>query len=305
MRSRDYNLRAKGELLNMRSIKHLSVCLVIGFLVVGQHANAATKLVSSTSQAAQAQNQSTAQAQKPAEPSPFGLDLIATASSDTKSTSEVEHQDELSFRADPSYRFDEHWSTKAIIVFSQQTAGFEKSNGISDIPVELTYRNILNSKEYLLSASGIATAPTSTASQQDSLNTALGARGRIVARLQEWTLRYDLTLTRMFHQFETSIAGKVNKQFRVSHLGLVTYDILPELHFTLSGTIGSNWSYLGNTTSTFGIDQEIGYDINEMVSVAIGHTNNGDTLSQNGIDSNISIFNENSSMFYLQMALSI
>jgi hypothetical protein len=63
-------------------------------------------------------------------------------------------------------------------------------------------------------------------------------------------------------------------------------------------------TYQSNIRESFEISEELGYEINKTFSVAVGHTNSGNALKANGVDSNIQLMDENSSMVYASGTMS-
>ena len=45
----------------------------------------------------------------------------------------------------------------------------------------------------------------------------------------------------------------------------------------------------------------IGYDLSDSVQLAMGHTNGGDALRANGVDSNVKAFDKRTSQIYVDL----
>ena len=112
-----------------------------------------------------------------------------------------------------------------------------------------------------------------------------------------------VTLGRNVHAYEENINGKVLNQYSSNQSVAVGYAISD---WSMSATFinRSRLTYQGNTKSTFEIVEELGYALNDSFALAIGHTNSGASLKPNGSDSNIELFNENSSVVYGTLSMS-
>ncbi len=108
----------------------------------------------------------------------------------------------------------------------------------------------------------------------------------------------SLSLTRYFHQYETAINGSVNTQYSSSQGLSASYSFKSGVSLSATFTHMNTWSYQNVMRNSFDFSQEIAYEINPTFSVATGHTNSGSTLRANGTDSNIKIYDEESSLIY-------
>jgi hypothetical protein len=152
--------------------------------------------------------------------------------------------------------------------------------------------------------------PTSKRSRlEDSLY--FGARGvlRVSADLSSipalsWLGAFlDLSGTRAFHQYETRISGGVNQQYRFS--GWINFSASLGDRWRLSADLirSANLSYQGALRNRFSITETLSYQLKSGKSVSVGHTNEGDVLRANGLDSNIAIYGAYSSRAFISLAL--
>lgn len=124
----------------------------------------------------------------------------------------------------------------------------------------------------------------------DSLISGLGISGAIY-------------LTRSFHEFETGMDGKVNTQYSSKQTLSLEYAF--ESGFSISGLFvhRNTWSYQNIMRDSFEAGEEIGYQFNPTIAVAVGHANSGASLKPNGTDSNVQLVDENESIAYLSTTL--
>ena len=107
---------------------------------------------------------------------------------------------------------------------------------------------------------------------------------------------------RNFHAYDEDINGSVLNEYS-SNQGLNLGYALGNWSITVDYLNKTRWTYQNNVKSTFELSEELGYQINKMFAVALGHTNAGSTLKDNGTDSNIDFYNENSSTVYGSLTL--
>jgi hypothetical protein len=72
-------------------------------------------------------------------------------------------------------------------------------------------------------------------------------------------------------------------------------EINKRVSLTSTNRFISNIAYSGTLKSSFELAQDIGYQVNDNVSVSVGHSNSGDTLKSDAKSSNVDLINENTS----------
>jgi hypothetical protein len=179
------------------------------------------------------------------------------------------------------------------------------SNGFADTPLTFSFKGtpvyLLSAYDSKISYSTTAVIPASKIStKKDQLQTAISGSigfGLTPKNGEGFSILTSISLGRNFHAYEEDINGNVLNQYSSNQALSLAYAVgdwslgVDYLHRT-------RWTYRGNIKTAFALGQEIGYGINKNISVAMGHTNEGSTLRPNGTDSNIDIFNENSSTIY-------
>ncbi|MCC7440374.1 MAG: hypothetical protein IT285_02005 [Bdellovibrionales bacterium] len=118
----------------------------------------------------------------------------------------------------------------------------------------------------------------------------------------------ELTLGHNLHRYETATTGRSNVGPRVGAMGVIGWDlpVAYGLRAELAMVRAQGWSYRGSTASqSFDFNQELSWQATGQFSLAVGHNNAGSALAANGLDSNISFFNERSSTIYTSLGLSL
>ena len=118
-----------------------------------------------------------------------------------------------------------------------------------------------------------------------------------------WSFAIGVTAGRNIHAYDTDINGKVLNRYSSNQTLNFSYNY-KAFSFGIEFINKSRWTYQGNVKNAFEHSQEVGYNFTENVSLAIGHTNGGNALKANGIDSNLELVNENDSSVYATLGLS-
>lgn len=106
------------------------------------------------------------------------------------------------------------------------------------------------------------------------------------------------SLSRNFHQYETDINGKVLSQYSSTQSLAVSYDWPVGISASATFVHRNGLTYQNNIRESFEISEELGYEVTKAISIAVGHSNSGNALKANGVDSNVQIVDEDSSIVY-------
>lgn len=294
--------------MKMKATISLFCCTV---LLLASTAMASPVVSTSTSAKTQGtQSKTKVSAAPAATPTTFGL--LATVS---RSTSLVDFQDgsksdSMDYLFRPSGRFS-FGTVSLSIGYSQDLRDdSERAADWSDAslswslnPTKLNWPNKEQSARLTYSLSAII--PVSKNSRiRDELQTSVsGSLGFAVAPVADgFSYGARVSLGRNFHSYSENINGSVLNQYS-SNQSLNAGYTYGNWDLSLSFTNMARWSYQGNVRSSFDLSEELTYSFNKNFSLAVGHTNSGSNLKPNGIDTNISLFNENSSLVYATLGI--
>jgi hypothetical protein len=112
----------------------------------------------------------------------------------------------------------------------------------------------------------------------------------------------NLVGTKNFHSYDTATDGKVNTAYSLLQNANFVYTY-KAVSLTLDFVHMNTWSYQDVMRDVFEMTQELGLAFNDNIAVAIGHTNGGSTLKADGVNSNVQVMNENTSMVYASLLL--
>ncbi len=179
-----------------------------------------------------------------------------------------------------------------------------------DIPVIFAFKSTSakwSNRTAKISYSVSAVAPVSQLSvKKDQLQTALSGKfGFSLTPIDGIGFGYSTSFSigRSFHAFAEDINGSVLNQYSANQSLGINYS-QSDWNFGLDFMNRTRLSYKNSIKSFFAISQEIGYSVNNNISLAIGHSNAGPTLKENGTDFNIDFYNENNSSVYATLGLS-
>lgn len=118
-----------------------------------------------------------------------------------------------------------------------------------------------------------------------------------------WSLAIGLTAGRNFHPYSEDIKGRVLNQYSSNQTLNIGYAIF-DWSFSFEFINRSRWTYQNNVKQTFVASQEIGYAINQNLSVSVGHTNEASALKADASESNLNLIDENTSTVYGSLGIS-
>lgn len=180
----------------------------------------------------------------------------------------------------------------------------------SDIPLVFSFKPktfIWIERNAKLQYSVTAVIPVSQYSvKKDQLQTALS--GKIGFSLMPvegngFGIVTGISLGRSFHSYEEDLNGSVLNQYSSNQNVGVSF-AYNDWSFSADFVNRTRWTYKNSVKSIFEISEEIGYSLSPNFSAAVGHTNAGATLKANGADSNVDLYNENTSIVYATLGMS-
>lgn len=169
-------------------------------------------------------------------------------------------------------------------------------------------RKVFENEIQKISLGGGIILPTSKDSQlRQQLN--FGTRLEVTdslsfTNLAAWSFSGSLKMTQMNHRYETAIDGSQNTATHLRQGISVDYQINK---FSVGANFDhiNTWKYSGKMSDSFEASQEVSLIINKTFSTYLGHTNSGSVLKDNGTDSNIQIFNDNQSLVFIGLNVSL
>lgn len=211
----------------------------------------------------------------------------------------VEQETSVDYTINPSYAFSKDLSLSVVGSVNQQRTG-AKETLAADTVASLSYKGYQIAESANLKHAIAALIPTSRKSQEeDRYKGGVRLSNGIAFILGPWfDASYMLGLQRNVHEFNVNADGKANIQWQVRHqldLGLHLTD-----SFSIKG-IGRysvGYTYENFNRYSFVTDVTAEYELFKNFSVSAGVGNDGPALKNNGVDSNISVYDEKSSTYH-------
>lgn len=182
----------------------------------------------------------------------------------------------------------------------------------SDPNTIITRKGWEPSKYIKLSPQASVVVPTKRSTREEvgllySVSAALGVGLQTKALgWDAWSLGYQLQLTKSMTQYDTNAKTNApSNNFKIRNRITFGYQITDSISFFNLFDFRSNYSVNGVVTNSFLTLQSIGYDINENVSVSIGHNNDSPYLKSETYESNLKLQDEANSNYTLGIEMNI
>ncbi|MGE0616105.1 MAG: hypothetical protein AB7P04_10730 [Bacteriovoracia bacterium] len=236
----------------------------------------------------------------------FGFAAELQASSSLHAWDDSLHRADLSATLNPTYRFSSAYTLGAVAVIVQDLSDSRELRS-QKTQIYLTRSEISLSPTLELNVTGSANIPLSRIERDNQqLITTLRIAPRLLFTAPEswgWEVSafYDLGFARHLHEYSTTLDGKANPRYSLSHRLNAVAPIYKKLAFETNFTFTTAWTYEGAIKNQFNWDQALSLGLSEHFTASVGHTNSGSGLKANGVDSNISLYNPNSSSAFLSL----
>lgn len=239
----------------------------------------------------------------------YTIGLSSTVETDTKST-----DDELKYSANTtslsgSYKFDDLNSVSASLVLDKELDGLREQK-VRDPRISFKRRMPSIGKYITTSAAAGFSLPFSESSRKTTgLKTGLSLSGTLVYDatkhiLPKLSVVYVPGVKANFHEYKISTTGSSNTQYTLSNALVFAYSISDKIALSLSNAYYRNFTYAGNYNDGFSFDQSLTFVLPQSFSATIGHAIGGTALAVNGTESNVQIFDEDLSTYYVSLGFS-
>ena len=111
---------------------------------------------------------------------------------------------------------------------------------------------------------------------------------------------FELSAGRNFHVDTVALSGKSNNAWAAGGRFYVAWSISDKWGLAGDFRMNSGWTYqTAAPRTTFLFGQELSYQVNDAFGVSLSHSNEGDVLKANGIDTNVAIVSDQGSKISL------
>lgn len=237
------------------------------------------------------------------------ISLAATGESNLYANSDAAHEASFLFEGAVAYNLHKKFKVSGAGGF---TKNFEDEGKalITDSALKASYvaGEVFPKGKFSLGFSTLV--PTSKDSRKNrGLRTVLTLSPKLSTDLASiglkgLTVGLTLGLSAGFYKYETAASGASNRPFGIKN----TLDIrwAPKDYLALGGTFAQSnaWTYEQNIVQAFEFEQYI-EGSHGPVSLALGHRNGGNQLKPNGQDSNLDVFDSNSSVIFSTLSVEL
>jgi len=130
-----------------------------------------------------------------------------------------------------------------------------------------------------------------------ALGTSLGAIRKHAIGGKSGSLDGAIAILKNFHEFEHTNLNDPNLSHRVRYILTLNQDLPSDLSFEVIGRYQTGWTYQNVLKTAFLLNEKLAWQVSPTTSLYISHSNDGDALAANGLDSNIKVYDERSSVW--------
>lgn len=241
------------------------------------------------------------------EPAPkrLSLDAVFQTSSSLHRLEDPSHSAALDVVLAPSLTVTDSLKLLGKFAVNQDLSG-ERKLLVQNGGLQLRHKGVQLAAPLSLSpAIGVGLPFSKKSFRQESLIMSGNGGARLTLATESgFSTFLDLTGSRSVHQFTTSTTGASNTKWGANARLFAAYTFLSR--FTVSNDLlrTSRFTYLGNIQNQFDFTQELSFQALPSIALAVGHNNAGAALKANQLDSNVKLYDENSSTVYGSMTLS-
>lgn len=233
----------------------------------------------------------------------FSLSTTVSANSSLHEVGHIDRESSLDVLLSPSYRLSDFLTLNGSLSI-RQNFEHERVTEISNTKLSLSVPAItLNPFMRLTPVLASTIATHYEAIKKDSLVGALHLQPSLSISfaqigLPALTIIERVSLTRNIHTYETSRTGASNTRYSIGNTVTAAYSFNDRLSLSATFNRAIGFTYGGAAKNNFLLSQALEYSVSDGWSVAAGHVNEGSAFKENGIDSNLSLFNPNASSVF-------
>lgn len=223
----------------------------------------------------------------------LGLEMAEKVQKDENTPKE----NSLSLTIEPMYQLTSLLTASGKVVINQDNFGQHETTA-SDGTVSMAIKGYEISSELKTLHTVSSIIPVSDKSvKTDRLKGSISLSNGLSFSGPYFNLTYKLGLVRFFHEFTQNAEGSPNIEYRVSHLLDLTVPITSKFYINTVGAYRLGWTYGGYQRFGYIYSGDLNYDFASKMTANLGISTDGSAVKSNGVDSNITVFNENTSSY--------
>lgn len=233
----------------------------------------------------------------PALDKPFTLNMGLEMSEKVTKDEIAPKENSVSLVIEPIFKLSSLLTASAKIAINQDNYGQHETTA-SDGTVSMAITGYQISRDFITLHSVGTIIPVSDKSvKTDRLKGSISMSNGIGYTGDYFNLSYKIGVVRFFHEYTQNAEGSPNIQYRLSQV----VDL--KVPFTEKFALSTSMAYrIGRTYNDFErygfiYDGDLIYDFTDKFGANLGITTDGSAVKANGVDTNISAFNENTSVY--------
>ncbi len=195
----------------------------------------------------------------------------------------------------PSYAFSEKLSLSAkAIITKEETQGKNTLLSNTKLGLKIAGPQITENTKSSFGIGGIL--PTNTQNRQtERLKGGASLSASISNISGNLNSAYTLIAQRNFHEFTVNADGAPNVEQTLAHDLTLEYAFNDSWSVSAEGIYKQGWTYKNFQRQTFSTGADLSFSFNKELSFSVGVANQGNAFKANGTESNISVYDQNTS----------
>lgn len=231
----------------------------------------------------------------------LNVNLDLSADSNLREQADPDYSANLSLGISPSYKILPKVSLQTTLSLQQKLYADQESS-ISNTTFTISRDAIAISDNQLLYISASGILPSNKKDREENSfkgagAISLGVMHKCQIYKKSCSIGYTLSYLQNFHEFERTNIGEANLENRVRHIISYSQDINAKLSLGVTSYYQTGWAYQNALKTSFLLSEELSYSASPTSQIFLNHTNNGDALAHNGVDSNLSVYDTGGSSF--------
>jgi hypothetical protein len=197
-----------------------------------------------------------------------------------------------------SYKLSEFWSVTSIIGGEKELVGRQEIH-MSNTPIKLSYKRFVLLDVFKVENRLTATLPTNDEIARDTSyrgGVNLGSDFKHEFKAIPVDFVYGFGVTRNLHGYELDREGSPNIEYSIIHSIALVGHLGKKVNLLGAMSVKNGKTYVGAEKTTFLGKAGVEVEVTKSFSAGVEINNEGDALKADGRESNISLYNENTTV---------
>lgn len=229
-------------------------------------------------------------------PKAFAMTLGLEHSSNMYEKGDVGQQASTSLTIAPALKLSTDFTLAGELIVEKLSTGTGDTS-VSNTTIALAMAGATLNSKTKLSHSVSAILPTNEEVREKDRLQGAGALGtKIIFESPSLNAVGSVSLRKNVHEFEINAENAANVEYSFNQRLDLEFPLSEKFALTATGIYRSGWTYEGSQRNSFVFDAGLDFAASTALTLSVGTTNDASTLQANGRDSNIALFDENTSV---------